>query len=178
MEKTLSKVQPKEGKMHDILGIPAGEKITDHYTSGKALYDALMSKVGDKKKVKSMLAYAANINSEKDVFDKALKVEGKKVNPWAICTASVGREDKDKYERCVMDIKKKQGMKESLTEEEEEELSNSTKFLEFPELKDLRGRSNYTKEEVGRIVDALESSASQYKFMYLCNELGIPYMNS
>lgn len=37
--------------------------------------------------------------------------KGKKANPWAICTASVGREDKDKYERCVMDVKKKQGIK-------------------------------------------------------------------
>ena len=37
--------------------------------------------------------------------------KGKKVNPWAVCTASVGRSDKDKYERCVMDVKKKQGIK-------------------------------------------------------------------
>lgn len=34
-----------------------------------------------------------------------------KVNPWAVCTASVGRDDKDKYERCVTDVKKKQGIK-------------------------------------------------------------------
>ena len=26
-------------------------------------------------------------------------------NPWAVCTKSVGREDADKYERCVMDVK-------------------------------------------------------------------------
>jgi len=30
----------------------------------------------------------------------------KKNNPFAICTKSVGREDPDKYERCVMDVKK------------------------------------------------------------------------
>jgi len=29
-------------------------------------------------------------------------------NPWAICTESVGREDKDKYERCVQKVKKQQ----------------------------------------------------------------------
>lgn len=29
-----------------------------------------------------------------------------KYNPWAICTSSVGRKDMDKYERCVMDVKK------------------------------------------------------------------------
>ena len=28
-------------------------------------------------------------------------------NPWAICTASVGRKDKDKYERCVQSVKRK-----------------------------------------------------------------------
>lgn len=38
----------------------------------------------------------------------------KKVNPWAVCTAKVGRENKDKYERCVMGIKSKYGIKESI----------------------------------------------------------------
>lgn len=36
-----------------------------------------------------------------------------KNNPWAICTASVGREDKEKYEKCVKDVKKQKGIKES-----------------------------------------------------------------
>lgn len=39
--------------------------------------------------------------------------EGGKVNPWAICTSSVGREDKDKYESCVMQMKKKSGYKKA-----------------------------------------------------------------
>jgi hypothetical protein len=34
-----------------------------------------------------------------------------KANPWAICTASVGREDKAKYERCVRKVKKRLGMR-------------------------------------------------------------------
>ena len=33
--------------------------------------------------------------------------EQEKNNPWAICTASVGREDKEKYERCVKSVKTK-----------------------------------------------------------------------
>lgn len=37
-----------------------------------------------------------------------------KNNPWAICTASVGREDKEKYEACVRDVKKQKGVKEEL----------------------------------------------------------------
>jgi len=41
----------------------------------------------------------------------------KKVNPWAVCTTSVGREDADKYERCVKDVKKQNNIKkESLKE--------------------------------------------------------------
>lgn len=40
------------------------------------------------------------------------KSKGKKKsydpNPWAVCTKSVGRDDSDKYERCVLDVKKKQ----------------------------------------------------------------------
>lgn len=38
--------------------------------------------------------------------------EKEKGNPWAICTASVGREDKAKYERCVQDVKKETGYKD------------------------------------------------------------------
>jgi hypothetical protein len=39
--------------------------------------------------------------------NEAKKKSGKKkYNPWAICTSSVGRKDKKKYERCVMDAKK------------------------------------------------------------------------
>jgi hypothetical protein len=34
------------------------------------------------------------------------KSKSKKYNPWAICTSTVGRKDKNKYERCVMDVKK------------------------------------------------------------------------
>lgn len=40
------------------------------------------------------------------------KKSGKPVNPWAVCTSSVGRKDKAKYERCVMDVKKKSPIKE------------------------------------------------------------------
>ena len=36
-----------------------------------------------------------------------------KNNPWAICTESVGREDKEKFEKCVMDVKKQNNIKES-----------------------------------------------------------------
>ncbi len=41
----------------------------------------------------------------------ALHKKKKKVNPWAVCTSQVGREDKAKYERCVLKVKKKSGIK-------------------------------------------------------------------
>jgi len=38
------------------------------------------------------------------------QVAEKKDNPWAICTDSVGREDKEKYEKCVKSVKKEKGI--------------------------------------------------------------------
>lgn len=35
-----------------------------------------------------------------------------KVNPFAVCTASVGTKDKDKLESCIQDVKKKEEIKE------------------------------------------------------------------
>jgi len=46
----------------------------------------------------------------------------KENNPWAICTASVGREDKDKYEKCVMSVKGEDSTHEGLTKERIEEI--------------------------------------------------------
>lgn len=39
-------------------------------------------------------------------YNRVMGVQEKKENnPWAICTASVGRKDKDKYEKCVLSVK-------------------------------------------------------------------------
>jgi hypothetical protein len=40
-----------------------------------------------------------------------IQVAENKDNPWAICTESVGRKDKEKYEKCVMSVKKEKGIK-------------------------------------------------------------------
>lgn len=53
---------------------------------------------------------------EQNIANKAL-VEATKNNPWAICTASVGREDKTKYEACVKDVKKQKRVSEELSED-------------------------------------------------------------
>ena len=41
----------------------------------------------------------------KEEIEAALDEE-KENNPWAICTTQVGREDKEKYEKCVKSVKK------------------------------------------------------------------------
>tara|TARA_R110002020_G_scaffold273364_1_gene488474 strand:+ start:1100 stop:1324 length:225 start_codon:yes stop_codon:yes gene_type:complete len=46
----------------------------------------------------------------------------KENNPWAICTASVGREDKEKYEKCVMSVKGEDDAHEGLSKERIEEI--------------------------------------------------------
>ena len=59
--------------------------------------------------------------------------KGKARNPWAVCTATVGREDKDKYERCVQHVKKSMGKSEA----EEETVG----LHDFPTLESgLRGQ--------------------------------------
>ena len=55
------------------------------------------------------LAIEAMLNEVEELDE-----EESKDNPWAICTASVGRKDKEKYEACVRDVKKEKGIKEEL----------------------------------------------------------------
>jgi hypothetical protein len=45
----------------------------------------------------------AGIDKEEDISEAKKK---SKYNPYAICTSSVGRDDKKKFERCVMDVKR------------------------------------------------------------------------
>ena len=72
-KKTVSKAKPDEGKMHKILGVKPGEKIADKYKSGEELFNSLSKRLKDNGKVVKMIAYAANISKEKDIFDAALR---------------------------------------------------------------------------------------------------------
>ena len=58
----------------------------------------------DAKAVQDMIA-KANPNASVELDET--KKKKKKYNPWAVCTASVGRENKKKYEDCVMGVKEK-----------------------------------------------------------------------
>lgn len=56
--------------------------------------------------------YQLNISDEGKKIKK--KKEKYKYNPWAVCTSSVGRDDKKKFEKCVMGVKHQQEMDENL----------------------------------------------------------------
>lgn len=47
------------------------------------------------------------------------KKKNKKPNPWAICTSSIGRKNKKKYEKCIMDVKKQYDLDDDLQRLEE-----------------------------------------------------------
>jgi hypothetical protein len=79
VKKTISKVKIKPGKMHKLLDIPEDKTITDVYKSPKKLVDDLMNATNDDyKKVKGMIAFAANIHKGHELFKDALKLVVKK----------------------------------------------------------------------------------------------------
>ncbi len=72
-KKTVSKVHVKPGKMHKLLNIPSDQKIEDHYKNGLELAKALVKALnGNQQKAAGMLAWAANIRKEHQIFDDAL----------------------------------------------------------------------------------------------------------
>lgn len=78
----------------------------------------------------------------------------KKANPWAICTSSVGREDKEKYERCVMDVKKQnKTKKENL---QESKLSKNTDLeRDLSDLKEKNTVKDHYSKRAERVFDRL-----------------------
>lgn len=66
-------------------------------------------------------------------------------NPWAICTASVGRDDKDKYEDCVQSVKKDEGLNEA-------EYQGRTVELNKPMKGDVKKYKVYVKNDKGNVV--------------------------
>ena len=53
------------------------------------------------------------IGNDQGWLQAEAKKKGKAVNPWAVCTKSTGgkKKDPDKFERCVMDVKKEHKIK-------------------------------------------------------------------
>jgi hypothetical protein len=73
-----------------------------------------------------------NLEGNEELFEASKT----KDNPWAICTASVGRDDKDKYEACVKDVKKEKGIDESITESEYSNIDEEIEMSEAEEAVD------------------------------------------
>jgi len=71
--------------------------------------------------------------------------EEQKPNPWAICTAQVGREDKEKYEDCVLGVKEKHGIKK-----EEKEMKITKKQLK-----------QIIQEEIDAVMSELEEKKEE-----------------
>jgi len=99
---------PKKGQHLDTQMFPECE--------GKETDRNIVKKTVERRKKKKVKAESSfNLSKEKQICD-FLVAEAKKKkkkydpNPWAVCTKSVGRDKKDKYERCVMDVKKKQAI--------------------------------------------------------------------
>lgn len=88
-----------------------------------------------------------NLEGNKPLFTE----EKSKNNPWAICTASVGR-DSDKYESCVKDVKKEKGIDETITEAEycgteEEEVELSEEEAAIDAMLEVEGEKAPTSEK-------------------------------
>lgn len=88
-----------------------------------------------------------------------------KDNPWAICTASVGREDKEKYEACVRDVKKEKGIKEELKGNQSKIDANKNGKIDgedFKMLKKDKVKENFENEDpsTDEIVDRLDNMSA------------------
>jgi hypothetical protein len=97
-------------------------------------------------------------DTDKAVDDMIKEDTKAKNNPWAICTASTGREDKEKYEHCVKDVKKEKGIDENITEDE---------YTKGSVIKENHKLSiNRALEEMDSIIDTLDEKKVIKKKVY------------
>jgi len=70
--------------------------------------DSVTANIENEKQKRSITnKIIAFLNAEKEQLKKDFMIPEQENNPWAICTASVGREDKEKYEKCVKSVKRR-----------------------------------------------------------------------
>jgi hypothetical protein len=74
-------------------------------------------------------------------------------NPWAICTASVGRQDEEKYEDCVKSVKKESDITEATPESRIR--SNNVSQFQIPMTNDLRSNDGL-KSIIFSVIDRLK----------------------
>lgn len=103
---------------------------------------------------------------EKEEDKEELDEEESKDNPWAICTASVGREDKKKYEACVRDVKKEKGVKEELVGKQKNIDANKNGKIDggdFPLLKKKKTNENFENRNMStdELMDKLDNMSAK-----------------
>lgn len=106
------------------------------------------------------LAIDAMLNESEDEDEEDMETldeEESKNNPWAICTASVGREDKKKYEACVRDIKKQKGIKEELKGNQSKIDANKNGKIDGEDFKILKKKKTNEGIETDELMDRLDN---------------------
>jgi hypothetical protein len=102
IEMILEKIKKKEAKE-----VEQKTSLTfDTKADSKALSDAMNSKTY-KSASTDPATGKVTLDMEESVEIGEGKKKKKKYNPWAVCTSSVGRKNKKKFEDCVMGVKKK-----------------------------------------------------------------------
>lgn len=95
-----------------------------------------------------------------------LTEEEAKNNPWAICTASVGREDKEKYEACVTDIKKQKNIEESLVGNQDKIDANGNDKIDADDFTKLRAKKDDELDETQQAVEDMLNESWMEEGMY------------
>lgn len=100
------------------------------------------------------------------------KSETEPYNPWDVCTDKVGREDKDKYERCIKGVKKKNkkdNKKASTLNilKTTEAINRKNAQLNLLERKDLEDSLPWIENAILKIDKALKSHDYGFKFHLL-----------
>jgi hypothetical protein len=167
----LSEGAAKEASKHitDTKGVELGSKVKEeggNNVADKKVMDEMeeVTLTEDELAIDAMLNESEEEDEEED--DEPFKgkyvskrdiEEGKsKDNPWAICTASVGREDKEKYEACVRDVKKEKGIKEELKGNQSKIDANKNGKIDGEDFKILRKeKTNENFEEKDMSTDEL-----------------------
>jgi hypothetical protein len=111
-EKINKKKETKEATQSSVIStLPdENEKINMSVKDAGAVVDSVRTKKPLQKKGQEVSIDLSKVSSLKDISDTEVtegkKKSKKKANPWAICTSSIGRKNKKKYEDCVMSVKK------------------------------------------------------------------------
>lgn len=100
-EKVCKKKEPKEAVTKT--STTTTFNLNDPIDTDKA--NAALAKNGADADIRNKKINVTNMNGQNPV--EMGENKNSKNNPWAICTASVGRKDKKKFEKCVKDVKKK-----------------------------------------------------------------------